>query len=84
MLKLHPEFLKKNGTTQFVVLPYEEFVKIQEALDDANDLRALREAKRLDTGGPGMSLAEMRRRLDAKVARAATRAKSGKAVRLAR
>ncbi len=66
MLKLHPEILKKNGKKEFVVLPYEEFLKIQEALEDADDLRALRDAKRRDPGGPGIPLAEVRRRLNAK------------------
>ncbi len=66
MLKLHPEILKKNGKKEFVVLPYEEFLKIQEALEDADDLRALREAKQRDTKAPGIPLAEVRRRLNAK------------------
>ena len=66
MLKLHPEVLKKNGKNEFVVLPYEEFVKIQEALEDADDLRALRTAKRRDNKALGIPLAEVRRRLNAK------------------
>ncbi len=32
MLELHPEMLKKNGRTEFVVLPYEEFVQRQEII----------------------------------------------------
>jgi hypothetical protein len=31
MIDLHPEFLTKNGQ-EFAILPYEEFVKIQELL----------------------------------------------------
>ena len=34
MLTLHPEILVKNGEKQFVVLPYEEFVAVQERLGD--------------------------------------------------
>lgn len=45
MIQLHPEFLKKNGQTEFVVLPYEEFLAIQELLEDLADLQALRTAK---------------------------------------
>ena len=30
MIMLHPEFLKKEGRKEFVVLPYEEFVALQE------------------------------------------------------
>ena len=32
MIKLHPEILSKDGTPQFAVLPYEEFMQIEEAL----------------------------------------------------
>jgi hypothetical protein len=35
MIQLHPEFLKKNGKREFVVLPYDEFVAVQELLEDA-------------------------------------------------
>lgn len=34
MITLHPEILKKNGKKQFAVLPYEEFVALQEWLTD--------------------------------------------------
>ena len=62
MLDLHPQFLSKDGNKQFVVLPYEEFLAIQERLEDAEDLLELRQAKQEDTGDPGMSLDEVRRR----------------------
>jgi len=45
MMKFHANILKKNGEKEFVVIPYEEFVKIQEELDDYESLKALREAK---------------------------------------
>ena len=32
MIEFHPEFLKKDGKNEFVVLPYDEFVTIQELL----------------------------------------------------
>lgn len=35
MIDIHPEILERNGEKQFVILPYEEFVAIQEALADA-------------------------------------------------
>ena len=44
-LKLHPEFLTKNGKKEFVVLPYEEFEALQEILLEAQDLIDLRAAK---------------------------------------
>jgi len=45
MIKLNAKILEKNGQKEFVVIPYEEFVKIQEELDDYESLKALREAK---------------------------------------
>ena len=50
MLKLKPEFLKKNGRKQFVILTIEEFDRVREALEDANDLRMLEAAKRRGRG----------------------------------
>jgi len=46
MIELHPQIITKDGERQFVVLPYEEFAAIEEALADADDLNALRIAKR--------------------------------------
>jgi hypothetical protein len=66
MIKLHPEILRKDGKEQFVVLPYEEFVEIQEALDDAEDLLLLEEARRKDTGAPGVPLEEVMRQFGLK------------------
>jgi PHD/YefM family antitoxin component YafN of YafNO toxin-antitoxin module len=48
MLKLHTKILEKNGKKEFVVLPYEEFLAIQERLTDAEDLMELRKAKRAE------------------------------------
>ena len=45
MITLHPEFLSKDGKREFVVLPYEEFVALQQLLADAADLIDLRKAK---------------------------------------
>ncbi|HEX9653308.1 MAG TPA: type II toxin-antitoxin system Phd/YefM family antitoxin [bacterium] len=42
---LNPQIIKKNGKKEFVVIPYEEFLALQEALEDYEDLRELREAK---------------------------------------
>ena len=45
MIQLTPEFLKKNGKPEFVVLPYEEFLLLEEILADLQDLQDLRQAK---------------------------------------
>jgi hypothetical protein len=63
MLKLHPEILMKNGKKEFVVLPYEEFLALQEQLSDAQDLMKLRKAKRVDSKKTGISLSDVKRDL---------------------
>lgn len=55
-MKLHPEILTKNGKKEFVVLPYEEFVALQELLADAEDILDLRAAKKKEASQPGVSL----------------------------
>lgn len=44
-IELHPEFLTAKGKKQFAVIPYEEFVALQEWIEDAQDLYALRKAR---------------------------------------
>lgn len=56
MIELHPEILEKDGKKQFVILPYEEFQAIEEALADAEDLIALRDAKKEEQDSPTISL----------------------------
>ncbi|AFZ25003.1 Phd_YefM [Cylindrospermum stagnale PCC 7417] len=63
MIELHPEFLTKNGQKEFAVLPYEEFLKIKELLEDLEDLRDLREAKEEEKDSPSVSLAEVKEML---------------------
>ncbi|MBI4666459.1 MAG: type II toxin-antitoxin system Phd/YefM family antitoxin [Nitrospinae bacterium] len=63
MIELHPEVLTKNGRKEFVVLPYEEFVALQQLLEDMEDLRDLRTAKTEDTGKPDISLEDAKKEL---------------------
>jgi hypothetical protein len=56
MIELHPEIVEKDGKKQFVILRYEEFVAIQEALADADDLAALRAAKKDERDAPAIPL----------------------------
>ena len=56
MIELHPEIVEKDGKKQFVILKYEEFVAIQQALADADDLAALRAAKEDEHGAPTIPL----------------------------
>ncbi len=62
-LKLHPEILVKDGQKQFAVLPYEEFLAIQERLADADDLLELRKAKQTEGRKRSVPLTEVKRQL---------------------
>jgi len=59
MIELHPEIIEKDGKKQFVILKYEEFVAIQEALADADDLSALRAAKKDESNAPSIPFDEV-------------------------
>ncbi|MFN2455538.1 MAG: type II toxin-antitoxin system Phd/YefM family antitoxin [Pyrinomonadaceae bacterium] len=61
---LHPEILTKNGKKEFAVLPYEEFVALQEWLADIEDLTDLRAAKDTEHSAPTVSVADLERRYD--------------------
>lgn len=63
MIQLHPEFLTKNGNKEFAVLPYEEFIIIQELLEDLQDLQDLREAKQQEKNSPSISINEVKKML---------------------
>jgi hypothetical protein len=63
IMKLHPEILHKNGKKEFVILPYNEFVAIQERLNDAEDLMELRKAKRSEGKKKAIPLAVVKRKL---------------------
>ena len=62
-IELHPEILRKNGREEFVVLPYEEYVALREWIDDAEDLLALREARREEGAAPVRPFEEVAREL---------------------
>jgi len=63
MIAIHPNILEKDGKKEFVVLPYSEFLKIQEELADYEDLRLLREAKQNEKDASTISLEEMKKKL---------------------
>lgn len=55
-MELHPHIIEKDGKKEFVVLPYEEFMVLEEAMNDYEDLRDLREEKEISKNQPGVSL----------------------------
>ena len=66
MIDFHANILKKNGEKEFVVIPYEVFVKIQEELDDYECLKALREAKSKEAKAKTTSLNQVKKELNIK------------------
>ena len=63
MLTLHPNVLEQDGKKQFVILPYSEFIEIQELLQDFYDLKDLREAREQEKDAPTLSLEEAKKEL---------------------
>jgi hypothetical protein len=63
MIALHAQIIKKNGKKEYVVIPYEEFLKLQEEIEDYEDLRCLREAKEAENDEPTIGMTELRRKI---------------------
>lgn len=63
MITLHPNFLEQDGKKQFVVLPYSEYLALQEELEDYYDLKALRAAKNEEQEAPTVSFEEAKKAL---------------------
>ncbi len=63
MVTLHPHILEQEGQKQFVVLPYSEFIALQEELQAFYDLKELREAKKGEGDAPTISFEEAMKEL---------------------
>ena len=62
-MSFHPQVIEKDGKKEFVVLPYEEFLALQDHLENYQDLMDLREAKRESLNEPSIPLAAVRHQL---------------------
>jgi PHD/YefM family antitoxin component YafN of YafNO toxin-antitoxin module len=65
-MALTPQILEKDGEKQFVILPYEEYVRVQEALEDFEDLKTLRAEKEASRDEQPIPLAEVKKELGLK------------------
>ncbi|HHN64269.1 MAG TPA: type II toxin-antitoxin system Phd/YefM family antitoxin [Nitrospirae bacterium] len=63
MITIRPKILEKDGKKEFVVLTYEEFIKIQEELEDYEDLKELRKAKQEEANAPAVDLKKAKKEL---------------------
>lgn len=70
MPDIHAQIIKKDGKKEYAILPYSEFVKIQEELDDYENLKFLREAKEAEKDSPTIGLGELKRNLRQRAPRA--------------
>jgi len=55
----YANILKKDGKKEFAVLPYEEFLRVQEELEDYDDLKELRAAKSKEANSETVSLSAL-------------------------
>ena len=58
-MRLNPQIIEKGGEKEFVVLPYDEYLAIEELMEDYMDLIDLREAKAEGQDQPSVSLDEV-------------------------
>lgn len=65
-MELNPQIIKKNGINEFVVLPYVDYLKMKEALDDYEDLMDLRKAKADSIGEPTIPYSEVLKKIKKK------------------
>ena len=61
---MKPVILEKDGKKEFVILSYEEFLKLQEIAEDYEALKALREAKKEEKDKSEYSLEEVKKILN--------------------
>ncbi len=79
MVTLHAQIIRKKGQKEYAVLPYEEFLKIQEQLEDYEDLRCLREAKEAEKDAPTIGIAELKKKMEGRTSRSTGRTKRSRA-----
>jgi hypothetical protein len=58
-MSINPQIIEKNGIKEFAVLTYQEFLEIQQILEDFKDLQDLREAKAEEFNAPTRSLSQV-------------------------
>lgn len=75
MVTLNAQIIKKEGKKEYVV-PYDEFLKIQEELHNYEDLRCLREAKEAEKNAPTIGIDELKKQIGGRTSRSSRRRKT--------
>ncbi len=62
-MSIHPQIIEKEGRKEFVVLPYDEFIELQNELEDYHDLKILRQEKLISIDQTTKSLDQVLREI---------------------
>jgi hypothetical protein len=63
MIAPKAQIIKKDGKREFAIIPYADFLRMREQLEDYEDLRCLREARKLEKKSPTVGLSALKRDL---------------------
>jgi len=63
MIEIHPSFIERDGRTEFVVLPIEEYRSLRDHLEEMEDLLDLRTAKIEEGAADTIPLETLKREL---------------------
>lgn len=63
-MSIHPQIIEKEGRKECVVLPYDEFVALQDKLEDYQDLKTHRQEKAEASHLPTKSLDQILKKID--------------------
>ena len=63
---MNAQIIEKRGKKEFAVIPYKDFIRMQEELEDYYDLLALRQAKSDSRNQKGRSFDEVAKELGLK------------------
>jgi hypothetical protein len=58
-MNIHPQFIRREGADEYVVLPIEEFRALEEIVHDYQDLQDLRAAKSQEADAASVPLADV-------------------------
>ena len=58
-MDLTPQIIKKDGKEEYAVLPYDDYLKIEQILEDYEDLIDLRKAKSETVNEPSIPFSEV-------------------------
>jgi hypothetical protein len=69
MVTLNAQIIKKEGKKEYAVLPYEEYLRIREELENYDDLRCLRKAKEVEKNASTIGIEELKKRIGGRTIR---------------